>query len=114
MQPVLIDGGELMPQTAIEIFDDPGVAFHGPHPIISLQRTRAKFLEIAPIWIRRRGRTRAIGCRRARKDSYQIADYSTCWSLGQLWQVVSASASSMIRRMVRAHRPHCALQPRQP
>src|SRR5262245_3919354 len=25
-----------------------------------------------------------------------------------------ASASSMIRRMVRAQRPHCALQPRQP
>src|SRR5216684_9306358 len=43
MQPVLIDGGELMPQTAIEIFDDPCVAFHGPHPIICLRRTRAKF-----------------------------------------------------------------------
>jgi hypothetical protein len=26
---------------------------------------------------------------------------------------VAARASSMMRRMVRAHRPHCALQPRQ-
>ena len=32
----------------------------------------------------------------------------------QLGQPAPASASSMIRLMVRAHRPHWALQPRQP
>jgi hypothetical protein len=32
MQPVLVDGGELMPEATVEIFDDPCVALHGAHP----------------------------------------------------------------------------------
>src|SRR5262249_29983561 len=32
MQPVLVDGGELMPQATVEIFDDSCVALHGAHP----------------------------------------------------------------------------------
>jgi hypothetical protein len=30
MQPVLIDGGQFVPQAAIEIFNDSGVALHDP------------------------------------------------------------------------------------
>jgi len=44
-------------------------------------------------------------------------DQPRCWPLGEQVQLVPqapAMASSMIRRMVRAHRPHWALQPRQP
>src|SRR5262249_17960287 len=29
MQPILVDGGKLMPQTAVEILDNPCVALHG-------------------------------------------------------------------------------------
>jgi hypothetical protein len=32
MQPVLVDGGELMPQATVEIFDNPCVALHDAHP----------------------------------------------------------------------------------
>jgi len=44
-------------------------------------------------------------------------DQARCWPVEQHLQLVPqapAIASSMIRRMVRAHRPHWALQPRQP
>ena len=33
MQPVLVDGRQFVPQAAVEIFDDLGVALHGANPI---------------------------------------------------------------------------------
>jgi len=50
-------------------------------------------------------------------DFGRVRGQPRCWPLGQQVQLVPqapAMASSMIRRMVRAHRPHWALQPRQP
>jgi hypothetical protein len=38
MQPVLVNGGELVPQAAIEVFDDPCVALHGVDPLRSTGR----------------------------------------------------------------------------
>ena len=35
MQPVLVDGGELVPQRLVEIFDDLGIALHDALPMSS-------------------------------------------------------------------------------
>jgi hypothetical protein len=34
VQPVLVDGGQFMPQSAVEIFDDSCVALHDPRPVL--------------------------------------------------------------------------------
>jgi hypothetical protein len=35
-----------MPQTAIEVFDDSGVALHGPHPCLKRRDVASRILEL--------------------------------------------------------------------
>src|SRR5262249_47583550 len=98
VQPVLVDGGKLVPQTTVEIFDDSCVALHGaPQSGRDLRVTR---------------------------DDGPKLGLATSARRGQAWEELAQScpvrqqaaviASSMIARMVRAQRPHWGLQPRQP
>jgi hypothetical protein len=48
MQPVLVDGGELVPQAAVEIFDDPRVALHVRIPRLDVARSLDRRSGIAP------------------------------------------------------------------
>src|SRR5262245_18956422 len=112
VNPVLVDCGELAAQPFVELFNDSGIALHGPAP------DRGNFEETS-----RRGsldrlkaicapRTSSISPRRVRgAENFQAE-----WRRGQPLQAAAApvNASSMMRLMVRAQRPHWALRPRQP
>ena len=52
--------------------------------------------------------------RRARRYSAAMGMSSTCAQASALPLQQAARLSSMMRRMVRAQRPHCGLHPRQP
>src|SRR5262249_53458773 len=113
MQPILIDGRELVPQPLVEVVDDTGIAFHGA--LLFVSQTEPLRAEFQPV---------NVPCGRGRSNP------GFCWSYAALgagsgpksppWRASpgaagypAPSASSMMRRMVRAQRPHCGLQPRQ-
>ena len=121
VQPVLVDGGQLVPQAAVEIFDDFGVALHGR--VLSRvaggrsPRGRPAIWNDCNVDARNAKRTRAKSrrptqvARNAETKSVAVLAARAALAAGPQ---APASASSMIRRMVRAHRPHCGAQPRQP
>src|ERR1700687_33300 len=129
MQPILVDGGELAAQTLVEIFDDSCVALHdalslpgpiklGPRKVIwnatkSLQAEQS-YAERASRGSQRYSRFQATASSGNAPSTFKSV---SVWLCGHPeWQALAQAprASSMMVLMVRAHRPHSALQPRQP
>src|SRR5712671_492020 len=129
MQPVLVNGGEFAAQALVEIIDDFGVALHGARSgFLRPNRPESLFRMLL-------NQFRSKGNRRGKKavgiaeqagfgDFQQAASANSCAgssfaasACGQPEQQALAQgprASSMMVLMVRAQRPHSALQPRQP
>jgi hypothetical protein len=100
-----------VPQSLIEEVDDSRVAFHDRAPAMGVGAARC----VAQALIITIKSWPAIGGALTVEDSNRHDRrevQSRFWAPAQR-DVAAASASSMMRRMVRAQRPHWALQPRQ-
>src|SRR5580700_10411621 len=110
MQPILVDGRELVAQSLVQVVKDSWIASHDRAPALSPLRVGRLLIRMIITWFLRGERydgTSPVSFVTLGKN--QEPDWP-CWQHGDS---AAISASSMIRRMVRAQRPHWALQPRQ-
>ena len=97
MQPELVDGGQFVPKSLVQVLDNPGITLHGRSPEHQLLRV-ARRRHLASF-----GGSLELACRVSGQEISHSAEQACFW----------ASASSMMARIVVAQRPHCGPQPRQ-
>jgi hypothetical protein len=106
VQPVLIDRGQFRPQAAVQILNDFGIALHGRLFQFGVRRRLELLKEkVQPL-------AAALSTVLKMEPDYSAGTtIATGHSTGHASQA-PRNASSMMLRIVRAHRPHCGLQPR--
>src|SRR5580658_10956028 len=109
MQPILIDGGQFVAQGLIEIIEDTWVASYIRAPRLMIHVACGSVAIIAVTGEPKRQHPAPA----SPPPSLRSNNYEWGAALRQHAGSAAVSASSMMRRMVRAHRPHWALQPRQ-